>query len=452
MLSPNRLYPLVMSWLQASGVAPHATARRSLTAVLVALLTAQSLAPAELARTLPSPRAVPARSRHKRRMRALDRPWLTSALLTPVLVRAVLALVPRLPGHPTTLILDGVRCGGWETLVVGVRWRGRVLPVAWAVLPYPWPTGTFTPTVCALLRRVAACWPSGHPVPLLADRGFPSRAFFRTLAVLGWGFTVRVPARAELTVAGEKRWARDLIAATPVGHWTAFPTATYGQATPVVRGTLVVGRPLRVIPVHQATPGGLRHRATRAARRAAPRTHKHPRPDASGETDEWVLRFTTHGTAAAARSAYRQRWAIAGSFRDAQGGWDGRHGWDLEPTMTAASSADRVDALGGLWALGTLIQTWLGAATLAPEVPGAVAAEVAGWTTTGRLSVWARGRFALCEASGRLDAWATMVLQAGAARIAAAVPVRWRPGALPGAAAPPSTTPAPVVTQLRVAA
>ena len=46
------------------------------------------------------------------------------------------------------------------------------------VLPYPWPKGAFTPTVCALLRHVAACWPAGHAVHLLADRGFPSRVAY----------------------------------------------------------------------------------------------------------------------------------------------------------------------------------------------------------------------------------------------------------------------------------
>jgi hypothetical protein len=451
-LSPDRLYPHVEGWLQAMGVAPHATARRALAEVVVALLTAQSLAPAELARTLPSPRAVPARSRHKRRTRALERPWLTSAALTPALVRAALALVPQLPGQATTLVLDGVRCGGWEALVVGARWRGRVLPVAWAVLPYPWPKGEFTPTVCALLRHVAACWPSACPVHLLADRGFPSRAFFRTLAALRWGFTVRLPARAELTVAGEKRWARELIAATPVGRWAAFPQATYGQATPAVSGTVVVGRPLRVVPAHQANAGGLRHRAAQAARRAVHVAHKHRRPDASVETDEWVVLFTTHTTAAAAQAAYRPRWAIEGSFRDAQGGWDGQHGWDLEPTMAAAPSADRVDALCGLWALGALVQTWLGAATLAPEVPEAVAAEAAGWTTTGRVSLWARGRFVLRDGSGRLDGWAEATLRAGAAQIALVPPVRWRPVPLPGAATRPRATAPPAVTGRRPAA
>jgi hypothetical protein len=426
------LYALIEGWLQAMGVAPHRTARRALAELVTALLLAQSLSPAELARALPSPRAVPARQRFKRRQRALDRPWLPSAHLTPALVRAALALVPTVgPAQPTTLVLDGVRCGGWEALVVGVLWRGRVLPVAWDVLPYPWPPGRFTPTVCALLRRVAAAWPADRPVHLLADRGFASQALFRALDGAGWGFTVRLNARHPLTVAGERRTAREAVLAAPVGHWARHPDATFGYAPTAPRAALVVGRPLRTTPAHQATPGGLRHRAVGAARRAARVRHKDARPDNGVETDEWVILFTTQPTAAGAQAAYRQRWAVEGSFRDAQGGWDGQHGWNLEPTAAALPTAERVDALCGLWALGALLQTWLGAATVGPGVPAAVAAEAAGWTTSGRLSVWARGRLVLGDRSGRLAAWAEEVLAAGAARIAARPAARAAPALVP---------------------
>ena len=210
-------------------------------------------------------------------------------------------------------------------------------------------------------------------------------------------------------------------------HVGSFANATYGQTTPAVHGTLVVGRPLRVIPAHQANPGGLRHRGIQAARRATHLTHKHRRPDKSRETDEWIVLFTTHSSAQAAQAAYRQRWAIEGSARDVQGGWDGRHGWDLEPTMAGLTTAPRVDALCGLWAVGTLIQTWLGAQTVAPEVPRQVRDEAASWTTTGRMSVWARGRCVLRDGSGRLDGWTQDTMLAGAERIARYPSIRGDP-------------------------
>src|SRR5712675_437576 len=98
----------------------------------------------------------------------------------------------------------------WRWTACGVepgrssRWawcgHGRVLPVGWAVLPYPWPKGRFTPTVCALIRQVAAVWPAERPVHLVADRGFPSRQFLWTLCQVRWGWTVRLRATHRVTL------------------------------------------------------------------------------------------------------------------------------------------------------------------------------------------------------------------------------------------------------------
>jgi hypothetical protein len=155
-------------------VVRHRTKRQALTAVLTALLVAQSLRPASLMRALPSPTPVPARQRYKRLARALDRPGLTSAQLTPALVRAADALIPAV--GPTHLVLDTVRCGGWEVMVLGLVVSQRIQPLAWAVLPYPVPKGRFTPTACALVQQVAALWPAERAVHFVADRGFPSQA------------------------------------------------------------------------------------------------------------------------------------------------------------------------------------------------------------------------------------------------------------------------------------
>jgi hypothetical protein len=45
---------------------------------------------------------------------------------------------------------------------------------------------------------------------------------------------------------------------------------------------------------------------------------------------------------------YRLRWATESSYRDAQSGWDGQHGWDLEPVLTQARTAGQVEPLVGL--------------------------------------------------------------------------------------------------------
>src|SRR3989442_3490899 len=200
MLSPAEVYPLVQDWLHAMGVVPHRTAGAALAQLVTALLVGQSLRPSALMRALLSPSAVPARQRYKRVARAWERRWLTPGWLTPRLVRAALALAPADRDGETHLALDSVRCGAWEVFTVGVVWHGRVLPVGWAVLPYPWPKGRFTPTVCALIRQVAAVWPAERPVHLVADRGFPSRLFLLTLRQVRWGWTVRLRATHSVSV------------------------------------------------------------------------------------------------------------------------------------------------------------------------------------------------------------------------------------------------------------
>ena len=436
MLTPEQLYPLVVEWLHALAVGGprHTTALNSLAALVTALLLSQSLRPSALMRTLPSPRPVPARQRYKRLARSLDRLGLAAARLTPRLVRAALALVPADPERSPTagqthLALDSVRCGGWEIFTLGVVWHGRVLPVGWRVLPYPWPKQQFTPTVCALLRQVAAAWPdpAERPVVLVADRAFPSGPLFQTLASLGWGWSVRLRASSRITVAGHPQWARDQLVTARLGCWTAQP-ASFGSGPRAVAGTLVVGRGLPVVSWHQRTEGSLRHREQQRARRQQHLCSKHPgrRPDASAETDGWLILFTSYPLPQAVRAApasYRRRWPTEGSYRDAQSGWDGQHGWQLEGVVARQRTAERVEHLVGLWALGALLQSWLGHHVAQPTVPSLVQAVVAEWTTTGRLSVWARGHLALTEPTGRLRDWLLQALWAGARQLAAAPPL-----------------------------
>jgi len=127
---------------------------------------------------------------------------------------------------------------------------------------------------------------------------------------------------------------------------------------------------------------------------------------------------TTLPTWQAAVASYRLRWATAGSYRDAQSGWDGPQGWDLEPVLTQARSVGQVERLVGLWALGALLQTWIG--TQVAHGPAPVRAVARQWTTTGRLSVWAQGQLALREPL--LAAWVAHILHEGAARVAASPP------------------------------
>jgi hypothetical protein len=253
---PARVYPLLIAWLQAMGVAPHEGARAALAALVAALLVCQSLRSAELMRTLASPEPVPARQRYKRLARHWERPWLTSAGLTPGLVRAAAALVaPDPPGSllagVTHLALDSVRLGRWEVFVLGVVWHGRALPVGWAVLPYPLPKGAFTPAVCDLVARVGAAWPAERPARLSADRAFPSYALFAALRAAGWGWQLRLQARHYVTVGGACQKARALLAGASASGWSAYAGAYGGGGRPPVRpvgagdARPVLGRPRR---------------------------------------------------------------------------------------------------------------------------------------------------------------------------------------------------------------
>jgi hypothetical protein len=171
-----------------------------------------------------------------------------------------------------------------------------------------------------------------------------------------------------------------------------------------------------VLPPHQRTLGSQRPRGQRQAERQRVKRYRYATVSA---TDAWLVLCTTLPTWQDAVRSYRQRWATEGSYRDAQSGWDGQHSWDLEPVLTQARTAGQVERIVGLWALGALLQTWLG--TQVAHGPAAVRAVAAQWTTTGRLSVWAQGQLALREPL--LAAWVAHILPEGAARVAANPPL-----------------------------
>src|SRR5579862_4079867 len=106
-----QVYPFVLSWLQALRLTRHRTSLGAVARLVTALLVGQSLRPSALLRALLSSPAVPARQRYRRLARLLDSPALTPAATSAALVRGALAL--HQPVHPT-LVLDTVRCGGWE--------------------------------------------------------------------------------------------------------------------------------------------------------------------------------------------------------------------------------------------------------------------------------------------------------------------------------------------------
>jgi len=413
------LYVMVLAWFNAVGYPAHLTARDALAWQVASVLAVQSLRPADRTRSFLNAVTVPACQRFRRMARALTRLAFSPAALTPVLVPAVLALVRGSRKGRVLLALDSLRCGCWEIFVVGIVWKSRAIPIAWAVLPYPWPKRTVTKTVVALVRSIAAVWPARCGAPhLLADRGLPSKRLFQALSQEKWGWTVRLGARHWVVTDDYDGVIAGLLdAAGPeVRQWKA----TYGKRRGTTAGQLVIRRPGQTEPPrHQAGPASRRRRAELRAQRLRDVRDKHRGSPGATVTDGWMALFTTMATPQAALAAYQQRWAIEGSFRDAQSGWDGQHGWNLEPLVARQSNADKVARLVGLWALSSLVQTWVGDQVVVG--PNPVRQTAAQWTTSQRVSVWGRGRFALTETHGGFTTWLQMTMNRGAALLAASV-------------------------------
>lgn len=410
------VYAMMVLWLNALGYPQHLTARRALAHQVAAVLVGQSLRPASRMRAMLSAWSTSARQRFRRTARGLVRKSLSPQWLTAVLIRAVLALRSD-PDARVLLALDGVRCGRWEIIVVGVVWGSRVLPVGWGVLPYPWPKRRYTPLTCQVVREVAAAFPGDVEVHLVADRGFPSRKLFRRLQDLGWGWTLRVSASRTVTTASYEGLVRGLLQSSPEGSWASYPDS-YATGKGAVPGLLVVGKVAPVIPPHQRGPASLEVRRQQRNRREAHVRTKNRTlgPVWATETDQWVVLFTTLATAQEARRIYQQRWAIESSFRDAKGGWDGQHGWDLEPAVARQTSAEAVAGLAGLWALSNLVQTWVG--TQVAHGPRPVQLTSHHWTTTQRLNAWARGHLVFSARSDTFTPWLQMTMNRGAACLA----------------------------------
>jgi hypothetical protein len=262
---------------------------------------------------------------------------------------------------------------------------------------------------------------------LVADRGFPSRHLLLVLRQVRWGWTLRLRANSWLSVADQSQSVRELLARTAASGWRLW-AAHYGQGPRALPGNLVIGQGLVVLPWHQRQPGSLRHRAAQRAERQRHLRTKHPeraRPTTATQTDAWMVLFTSHATWQPAVRSYGRRWAIEGSYRDAKTGWDGQHGWELDAALARLSDALVVERVVGLWALGVLVQTWVGHRLSQPTAPLPVPLLRREWTTTGRLSVWAKGQLALTDPSGRFRPCLRLILTAGARQLSTGpLPVR----------------------------
>jgi hypothetical protein len=400
-------YTLVASLLSVLlGLLPAARLDATVAGVL-ALLRAQSLHPAALARALPDLQTRQARQAFRRVRRLLGRPQLHSLALTPHLLRAGLACIP---DADLLLVLDSTRLRRWELFTLGLAWHGRVLPIAWTLLPYPWPKGQFTPTVVALLERTLALWPSDRPLHLVADRGFPSLKLVRCLeswrARLSLDYTLRLRAADWVRAPdGTARRVGDLAQHARAGCWVQW-SAAYQQRGRIERlAHLVVGQGAAPVPVHQRGPADRARRTHRAALRQAHVRSKGQRPHCDRA---WAL-YTTVASPQQAVAAYARRFQTEGTYRDLKA-------WDLEAVAAHEPDQDHLDGLVGLACLGALLQSQLGAAAGRTADPAARAHQAC-WSTTDRLSLFWRGRQVLHDRAYDWRPWLEATLPALAATL-----------------------------------
>jgi hypothetical protein len=403
----------VHTWVKPYLDGTHQTVLKTVTWVILCLLVAQGLQPAALARAIPTEEAGAGRSCLRRVQRWWHGPAIPLALLLPRLIRAALALLPQ---EVAIVGLDTTRVGPWEIWYAGVVFAGHTLPVAWAVLPYPWPQGGFRATTLALVRQLQAAFPPGRQWVFVADRGFPSAQLFGQLGAQQTEWTVRLRLNDWVEVADVYAMVAQHLDAGRLRPGERV-RATIGRGTPEqprVSAWIVVNETLPVPPKHKRNAGTERERAARAKERARHRAHKGRKSSAPSATAQryaqtWVL-FTTAPTGQAAVEQYAARMAIEQTFRD----W--HHGWGLRAVAAPLPTAEAVRRLVGIVCLAYRLQVELG---LRFSQDGQGQRRRAQWTVTDRVSYFWCGQHVIhdpgADWSGWLAAqWDQLIAPAGA--------------------------------------
>jgi hypothetical protein len=350
-------YARIERWLEPYVQGTHRTVVQTVAWVVLCLLAAQALRPTALARAIPAEEEGSGRTRLRRVRRWWRGPALPLEVLLPRLVRMALAL---LPPRGAVVALDTTRVGPWEIWSAGVVFAGHTLPVAWAVLPYPWPKGGFRATTLALVRQLQTAFPPGSSWALVADRGFPSAQLFGQLQAGQTDWTVRLGLNAWVEVAGVYALVAEHLEAGRLAPGQRV-RATIGRGTaeqPRVSAWIAVNDSVPLPPPHKRNPGTQREQAARAkehARHRAAKGRKSSVPSLRAQryAQTWVL-FTTAPTHPAAVAQYAARMAIEQTFRD----W--HHGWGLRAVAAALPSAAAVARVVGMVSLAYRLQVELG--------------------------------------------------------------------------------------------
>jgi hypothetical protein len=144
------------------------------------------LSKAALARCLPLD--LGPKSREQRLYRFLANPRFTPEVMIPLLV--ALACGTRLP-EPVPLILDQTTIRGIPTLLIGLIFEGRVLPVAFSCFTFRLIRKSQNILEHALIQAVMSCFPATKRPWLIMDRGYARVGLLLQLGLEGIPFLVR---------------------------------------------------------------------------------------------------------------------------------------------------------------------------------------------------------------------------------------------------------------------
>jgi hypothetical protein len=295
----------------------HAARTTTLATLVLGILWSGTVSLLAVVAALP----LPARhlSSERRFRRFLANPRVQVATLWPPLLRALLAGVG---AGEATFVFDPTPYRDCATLLCrGLVWRGRVLPVAWRVVPQQvsWPERLET-LVEALLREVAAALPPGVCPTLLADRGLVGPSLIDATRRAGWHLVLRLRAGAgEATLVRIEEGPEQRLATLPTG-----PGQRWDGAVAIFKAA---GWRTGYLTIHWAK-------------------------DAA---EPWGLFSDRPGGAARVRE-YRRRATAEATYEDLKG-----RGFDVERSkLTALDRIDRlllVLHLALWWAVGLGLQT-----------------------------------------------------------------------------------------------
>lgn len=214
-MSQDTLYQEVEMMLNTQ-IAPdvRASTRQRLALLVTGMLKARHAAPARIAKAVARLRLSDAKAESiERRIRRLSNDeQIQDVLCFHPFARHHLCLGK--PRHLTLIIDPTTQQDHLVMLTVAVWYRGRALPLAWAVWEgnVPLEGESFWERVAMLLAIVADILPPNIPVTWLADRAFGTPQFTDLLVPYGWHYVVRVQGQTHCRdVMGRERAFQDCV-------------------------------------------------------------------------------------------------------------------------------------------------------------------------------------------------------------------------------------------------